>query len=182
MGNPSAVLVLPVSFVSRPNARASPPPPLYSSPTLPAFFCVRVFCSGLDQAFPRLIILIRNKGGNKKPAEDSCTQASGTPGRAEGPTCTSSSNRDGNGDGGGTPTDEGSANGADLSYIPPLWALLNVVKGVPSEALSPELDSVIPAVVQALRSGHIPLQTAAVETFEVREVKSFIKAKKLAEL
>lgn len=167
-----------LSLVSRPNARTSPPPPLHWSSTLPAFFAFRVLCSGVNQAFPRLIILVKNNRGNKKPLKDSCTQASGTPGLAEGPACTNCSNRDGNGVGEGTPSDEGSANEGDFSYIPALWALLNVVKGVPSEALSPELDSVIPAVVQALRSGHIPLQTAAVETFQVREVKSSIKAKK----
>lgn len=56
----------------------------------------------------------------------------------------------------------------DFSRIPPLLALLHVVRGVPPEALSPELDAVIPAVVQALRSDHAPLRSTALGTFQVQ--------------
>lgn len=59
--------------------------------------------------------------------------------------------------------------GGRLDRVPPLLALLHVVRGVPPEALSQELDAVVPAVVQALGSDYAPLQIAALETFQVSD-------------
>lgn len=52
--------------------------------------------------------------------------------------------------------------------VPPLLALLHVVRGVPSEALNQELDTVVTSVVRALGSTYPPLQNAALGTFQVR--------------
>lgn len=78
------------------------------------------------------------------------------------------------------PLTDGAAAGADgesavcdekriggIHRVPALLALLHVVRGVPPEALSQELDSVVSAVVQALGSDLPALQTAALETFQV---------------
>lgn len=51
--------------------------------------------------------------------------------------------------------------------VPALLALLGVVRGVPREALSQHLDTVVATVVQALRSDYPPLQVDALETFKV---------------
>lgn len=59
--------------------------------------------------------------------------------------------------------------------VPALLALLHVVRGVPPEALSQELDTVVSVVVQALGSSFPPLQRSALDTLQVfREPEAHI--------
>lgn len=69
--------------------------------------------------------------------------------------------------GGGMLTTTCARSGAS-GRVPALLALLHVIRGVPPEALSQDLDEVVAAVVQALGAEFPYLRTAALETFQVR--------------
>lgn len=146
------------------------------------------------QTFPKLLAAAR---GTAAATTVATSAAGGTPSGTEGGSASPSDDEEGGGgggddddvymtqatgsggDGGGcvggcasTGTSScgkggGSGSGGASERVPALLALLRVVRGVPHEALSQQLGMVVSAVVQALKTDYPPLQTEALETFQV---------------
>lgn len=121
------------------------------------------------QTFPKLLAAVRGPAGGANPSPKKTLAGDGDDQR-----CVDMSVKDSLGSvgvrkGGDilTPSTTCARSGAS-GRVPALLALLYVIRGVPPEALSQELDEVVAAVVQALGSEFPNLRTAALETFQVR--------------